>query len=72
MTVPGAAPENGQSTIAAIGVTPGRPIPRRTLVIVVPTVLDPFPDIAMHVEQAEGIRGIVEGPNRPCPIIRAR
>ena len=36
-------------------IDPGAAVGRRTLMILVPGILDPFPDIARHVIQAEGV-----------------
>ena len=37
---------------------PGRAVGRRTSIIPIPAVLDPLPDIAVHVVKTKGVRGV--------------
>src|SRR5262245_7996141 len=44
-------------TATAIAGCPYRAIRRRPVVVAMPTILDPFPDIAVHVVETERIGG---------------
>ena len=50
---PGPAP---QYAAAAITGGSGRPVRWRARIAVIPTILNPFPDIAVHVMEAEPVR----------------
>src|SRR5215475_4211712 len=52
--VPGTAAHDTLSAVATC--RPCRAVRRRSVVVVVPAILDPLPDIAVHVVQAECIR----------------
>ena len=41
--------------VSAIGANPSRAVRRRSIVVALITVFDPFPNVAMHVVQAERI-----------------
>ena len=66
---PGAAAQNpNPQNRACSRVRPRRSVVRRTLIILVPIILDPFPYIPMHVVETPGIRWV--GPDltgRPNP-----
>src|SRR5262245_47247693 len=50
IAVPGSAADD---TARAVTVGPGFPVSGRLVIGLVPAILNPFPDIAMHVEQPE-------------------
>ena len=60
--VPGAAPYRPCLPASV----PGATVIGGTLVVGMPTVLHPLPDIADHVAEAEGIGG--KAADRPCPL----
>src|SRR5262245_2623896 len=67
---PGAAT---QHSVAAIAAGPGATVAGRTVVAIVPAVLDPLPDVAMHVEQPPGIGAIaadLAGPAKVVAVVR--
>ncbi len=56
---PGAAAKNAPPTLPA---GPGRPIRRRSIVVTMPAVFDPFPGISQYVVQSKAVR--CKRPNR--------
>ena len=54
---PGATANDMVDMVSAIGAEPSRAVRRRSIVVALIAVFDPFPNVAMHVVQAERIGG---------------
>ena len=55
ITAPGPAAQHAPTTVAAILFQPGTAVLWRALVIIMPAVLHPLPDVAVHIVKAPGV-----------------